>query len=192
MRIVVIVDMQNDFIDGALGTPEAKAIVPNVIDTLRNYEDRDTLVVFTKDTHYENYLETQEGQMLPTPHCISMTPGWSINKEISEYVDHARFYKLSTDNIIKGRFVKSTFGDPVLAEELRYLSNKYFIEEIIFMGVCTDICVISNALMAKSYCPETKILVDAACCAGSTPEKHNAALDVMESCQIYVINRNKE
>lgn len=199
MKIVVVVDMQNDFIDGVLGTPEAQAIVPVMVDRLHELDDGNTLLFFTKDTHFVNYLETQEGKNLPVAHCIEGTPGWSINKQISSYVDYgSNFLTYSTHDIRKSRVLKTTFGSLELAAVIRDLSHKCLaasnevpdvkIDEVILMGVCTDICVISNAMLLKAYCPETLITVDASCCAGVTPETHAAALTTMKSCQINVIN----
>ena len=187
MRIVVIVDTQNDFITGSLGTKEAQDMIPRMVDKLHEYENGDTLVLFTKDTHYEHYLTTQEGEKLPVEHCMVGTPGCSIAKEISELVDHGNFITYSTKDIIKGRICKETFGSIRLAEILERLAANCFLEEIVFMGLCTDICVVSNALIAKAYCPDIKISVDANCCAGTTPENHEAALKVMNSCQINII-----
>ena len=187
MKIVVIVDMQIDFVDGVLGTEEAKKIVPNITSRLR--ELKGSLVLFTKDTHYEDYLETQEGQNLPVPHCIYKTPGWSIVKDISSLVDYSNDYlSYSGANVVKGRFLKKTFGSIELAETLREIVKECQIDEITFMGVCTDICVVSNVLLAKAYCPETLITVDANCCAGTSPEAHKRALDTMTSCQVTVYN----
>lgn len=186
-KILIVVDMQKDFIDGALGSPEAVAIVPNVVRKLENTNMEETLVLFTKDTHGENYLETFEGKNLPVKHCIENTPGWCINKEISSVVE-GTYGRLtySSDKIINSRIYKNTFGSDDLREFL--LEHKDNIEEIEFVGLCTDICVISNALMARQTLPNTPIVVDASCCAGVTPEKHNAALEVMRSCQIEVVN----
>lgn len=199
MKIVVVVDMQNDFIDGALGSPEAQAIVPVMIDRLHELDDGDTLLFFTKDTHFANYFESQEGQNLPVAHCIEGTSGWSINKEISSYVDYgSNFLTYSTYDIRKSRLLKTTFGSIELAAVIRDLSHKCLaasnevpdtkIDEIILMGVCTDICVISNAMLLKAYCPEIPITVDASCCAGVTPESHKNALAAMKMCQINIIN----
>ena len=192
MKIIVVVDMQNDFIDGALGSPEAKAIVPVMVERLKELDDGKTVLFFTKDTHSKNYLETQEGKNLPVEHCIEGTTGWSINKQISSYADYgSKFFSYSTHDIRKGRVLKPTFGSLELANTIRGLvnDNPYIeIDEIILMGVCTDICVVSNALLLKAYCPETLITVDASCCAGVTPETHAAALTTMKSCQINVIN----
>lgn len=186
MKVLVVVDMQNDFIDGVLGTSEAQAIVPKVVDKIREYEGTDTLLVFTKDTHYENYLETQEGKNLPIPHCIQMTEGWQLNKQISSYAKKAKILTLHTCDIINSRIKKETFGSIKLMEILNENKNK--IDEIIFIGVCTDICVISNTIMAKAAAPEVLVTVDASCCAGVTPERHKIALEAMKACQINVIN----
>lgn len=188
MKVVVIVDMQNDFVTGKLGTPEAR----DMVETMKNriYElSNDTLVIFTKDTHNDFYLETQEGKNLPISHCIRGTLGWSIVKPISSIVDYGKnFMKVSTQEIINSRILKDTFGSLDLAELLRDFSKEYKIEEVTLMGVCTDICVISNALLLKTYLPETLITVDASCCAGTCPAKHAMALEVMKSCQVNVIN----
>lgn len=186
MKVLVVVDIQNDFIDGSLGTPEAQAIVPKVVEKIRNV-DRDTLVLLTKDTHGPDYLETLEGRMLPVEHCIEGTPGWSINKDISHAADYnPRGFRYSADDIVKSRIVKHTFGSDRLGAILKEWKKK--ITEVEFVGVCTDICVISNALMARQLLPNTTISVDASCCAGSTVEKHYAALSVMESCQIVIMD----
>ena len=187
MKVLLIVDMQNDFVTGCLGSPEAQAIVPVMEQRIKEYQG-DTLVVFTKDTHYDDYMDTQEGKNLPVPHCKFMTPGWSIVKPISSVVDWGNFMKLSTADIVNGRILKTTFGSIELAEIMRGLCTDSDVEEIVLMGVCTDICVVSNAMLLKAYCPETLITVDASCCAGVTPERHKAALETMKSCQINVIN----
>jgi len=187
MNTLVIVDMQNDFIDGSLGSPEAQAIVPRVVEKLNNIDMTDTLVLFTKDTHYDDYLDTFEGKMLPVKHCIENTPGWSINKEISSVVDNREGALTYSSKTIKhSRIYKNTFG----SDDLRdfFVKHKDEIDEIEFAGLCTDICVISNVLMARQEMPDKVITVDASCCAGVTPEKHRAALEVMKSCQINVIN----
>ena len=156
-KVLVVVDMQNDFIDGALGTKEAVAIVPGVKEKIENF---DGVVLFTRDTHETYYLDTQEGQKLPVPHCIRDTEGWPIDKE--------------------------TFGSTDLAGELVAMNEDNEIESITFVGLCTDICVISNALLAKASLPEVPIIVDAKCCAGVTPESHENALKAMEACQIQI------
>lgn len=186
MKVLVVVDMQYDFIDGSLGSAEAQAIVPRVVEKLKNIDKSNTLVLLTKDTHHNNYLETFEGHMLPVKHCIENTPGWSINKEISSIVDAEGVMRFSSDKIKNSRIYKNTFGSDDLREFL--LKNKHRIEEVEFVGLCTDICVISNVLMARQEMPDKVITVDASCCAGVTPEKHKAALEVMKSCQINVTN----
>ena len=186
MKLLVLVDLQHDFIDGALGTPEAQAIVPRVVEKINNYENKEnTLLLFTKDTHYDDYMDTLEGKMLPVPHCIENTPGWCINKEIASAAMHEGFLGYSSDEIINSRVYKNTFGSDVL--EKLIIEAKDEIDEIEMIGLCTDICVISNVLMARQKLPNTKITVDASCCAGVTPEKHKAALEVMKSCQFNVI-----
>lgn len=186
MKVLVIVDMQNDFIDGSLGSTEAQAIVPRVVEKLKNIDKGNTVVLFTKDTHYENYLETFEGKMLPVEHCIENTPGWSINKEISSIVDHTEgMIRFSSDKIKNSRIYKNTFGSDDLRDFLLQHKDKF--NEVEFVGLCTDICVISNVLMARQTMPDKVITVDASCCAGVTHEKHLAALEVMKSCQINVI-----
>ena len=190
MKVIVIVDMQYDFIDGALGSPEAQAVVPTMIKRLKEYEEEMPLVIFTKDTHKENYLETSEGKNLPVEHCIKGSNGWCIYKDIAALVDNGNFMRLVDNN---GRIEKPTFGSVELADILREIYAHSLLEgngstEFIFMGVCTDICVISNVLLTKACIPEAKITVDASCCAGVSPEKHAAALEVMKSCQINIIN----
>ncbi|MGN0241798.1 MAG: cysteine hydrolase family protein [Candidatus Weimeria sp.] len=171
-KIIVVIDMQNDFIDGSLGTKEAVNIVPAVVEKIKSYPEND--VFATRDTHPANYLETQEGKYLPVEHCIKGTDGWQIRKEIAELIPG--------DQI----FDKPTFGSVKLAEYLKGLSENEEIE-VELAGLCTDICVVSNALMLKAFMPEVKISVDPSCCAGVTPEKHRAALETMASCQIQLI-----
>ena len=170
-QILIIVDMQNDFIDGALGTKEAVAIVPKVEDKIRNFDGE---VFFTRDTHETWYLETQEGKNLPVPLCIRGTEGWQIRKEL----DALR----KTDPIDK-----ETFGSTDLAADLLALHEDEEIGSITLVGLCTDICVISNALLLKATFPEVPIYVDAACCAGVTKERKKNALKAMEACQIKVM-----
>ena len=170
-QILIVVDMQNDFIDGALGTKEAAAIVPKVEDKIRNFDGE---VFFTRDTHETWYLETQEGKNLPVPHCIRGAEGWQIRKEL----DALR----KTEPIDK-----ETFGSTDLAADLLALHEDEEIGSITLVGLCTDICVISNALLIKATLPEVPIYVDAACCAGVTPESHENALKAMETCQIKVM-----
>ena len=174
-KILIVVDMQNDFISMALGTKEAVNIVDNVVNKIISYPSNDIFV--TMDTHRGNYLETQEGKMLPVKHCIRDTEGWKLHPSIEQVINHSNIYR------------KSTFSSLSLPIILRNIANKGDIE-IEIIGLCTDICVISNALMIKAFIPEVKITVDASCCAGTTPEKHLAALEVMESCQINVVNKD--
>ena len=170
-KVLVVVDMQNDFIDGALGTKEAVAIVPGVKEKIENF---DGVILFTRDTHETYYLDTQEGKKLPVPHCIRDTEGWQIRSEL----DALR----KTEPIDK-----ETFGSTDLAGELVALNEDEEIGSITLVGLCTDICVISNALLIKASLPEVPICVDATCCAGVTPESHENALKAMEACQIRII-----
>ena len=175
MKILVVVDMQNDFIDGALGTAEAIKIVPNVAKKIENFYGA---VFYTKDTHFEDYLSTQEGKHLPIEHCIDKTYGHEVNPDIQAALDrHGAF-----------SFMKCTFGSEGLISHLKTAKRigTLDIDSIEFVGLCTDICVVSNALMAKAAFPETPIIVDATCCAGVTPETHKAALTTMKMCQIEV------
>ena len=186
MKIFIVVDCQNDFIDGVLGTPQAREIVPRVVDKINNYSNQEkTILLFTKDTHNSDYLDTLEGTMLPISHCIENTSGWSLNKEIKRAAKSNNFLKYSSDKIIKSRIYKNTFGSDVLREFLERFKDK--IESVEFCGLVTDCCLISNVLMARQALPNTEIIVDASCCAGTSPEKHLAALEVMKSCQINVI-----
>ena len=174
-KILIVVDMQNDFVSGSLGSPEAQAIVPNVVEKVKSWDGE---VVFTRDTHYDSYMDTLEGQKLPVPHCIVNTDGWHIIDELRDYACN-RY----PDIVCKGIINKTTFGCEDWAH--MYFGLEYEFE---LCGLCTDICVISNALALRMFYPNTKITVDASCCAGVTPEKHAAALEVMKSCQIDVIN----
>lgn len=169
-RILVVIDMQNDFIDGALGTPEALKIVEAVKAKIRSYPPE--AVFATMDTHEPNYLSTQEGKMLPVEHCIRGTEGWKIRPDVAALLAKATIFE------------KPTFGSLRLAKALGRWND---LEEIELVGLCTDICVVSNALMLKAYLPEITIRVDAKCCAGVTPEKHRAALETMRSCQIGIV-----
>ena len=171
-KILVVVDMQNDFIDGALGTAEALAIVENVKARIREYDPADVFV--TMDTHAPNYLETQEGRNLPVEHCIKGTKGWQIRSDIASLLPDWHIYE------------KPTFGSVALANDIAEIAAAEEIE-IEVLGLCTDICVVSNALMLKAYMPEVQISVDPSCCAGVTPESHEAALKTMQMCQIGVL-----
>lgn len=170
MKILVVVDMQNDFIDGALGSPEAVAIVPYVKSLIESFDGK---VYFTRDTHTENYMDTQEGKNLPVPHCIKGTQGWQIRDEL--------------DSLRKTQAIdKVTFGS---SELVNVLSDEKDVESITFIGLCTDICVISNVMITKAYFPEIPLIVDAKACAGVTPESHKTALDAMKMCQVKIINQ---
>lgn len=173
MRVLVVVDMQNDFIDGALGTKEAVAIIENVKNKIVQYREENQSVIFTRDTHNENYLKTREGKYLPVEHCIKETFGWKI-----------------TDRLPVGDGIvidKPTFGSIELVEHIKNLSGNSPLEGIEFIGLCTDICVISNAMICKAAFPETDIIVDSSCCAGVTPQSHQTALDAMKMCQIVIL-----
>lgn len=162
--------MQNDFINGALGTPEAQAIVPGVVDRMHDF---DGVVLATQDTHTEDYLKTQEGQKLPVEHCIRGTQGWELRPEIAA--------ELSTEPV-----EKPTFGSMDLIEEIRKLQEQEAIDSVTLIGLCTDICVISNAMLIKAAFPELAVRVEADLCAGVTPESHANALEAMKMCQIDV------
>ncbi|MGN0432753.1 MAG: cysteine hydrolase family protein [Lachnospiraceae bacterium] len=174
-RLLVVVDMQNDFIDGSLGTKEAQAIVPGVIERIKTFEGT---VLFTRDTHTKNYLQTAEGKKLPIEHCIKGTKGWELQADID-----------SLQKELKAPvFDKITFGSKGLAE---YISDNIVefggISSIVICGLCTDICVISNALLLKAYLPEIPIVIDSSICAGVTSQSHDNALKAMEMCQIEVV-----
>lgn len=191
VKILIVVDMQNDFIDGSLGTPEAQAIVSKVVEKIQNWRGE---VYATLDFHNQNYLNTIEGQKLPIKHCIEHTDGIRIQKEVFEALEKKGTYC----------FVKETFGSIRLFNRLKQekeingwgtttfgtfrLCDEAKISEIQLIGLCTDICVVSNALLAKAFFPEVPIIVDASCCAGTTPENHKAALQVMKCCQVDIIN----
>ena len=173
MRTLIVVDMQNDFIDGSLGTPEAVAIVPKVKAKIDEYLKTEDSIIFTQDTHYSNYLKTNEGKHLPIEHCIWGTDGWKIREE------------LKAENIADRVIEKNTFG----YSDWDSCTELFHVDKIEIVGLCTDICVITNALTIKSMYPDCEIVVDASCCAGTTLEKHEAALKIMESCQINIINK---
>ena len=170
MKVLAIIDMQKDFIDGALGTKEAVAIVPNVAARIKKARKDGETVVFTRDTHHEDYLSTQEGKNLPVPHCIAGTDGWQIDAALA--VEDAPI------------FDKPGFGSPALIEYLRSLPA---LEGVEFIGLCTDICVITNAMMTKGALPEVPLSVRADCCAGVTPQSHETALQAMRMCQISIV-----
>ena len=169
---LIVVDMQNDFIDGALGTKEAEAIVDRVAEKIRGFDGE---VIFTRDTHGEDYSQTQEGARLPVPHCIRGSVGWQIREGL---------VSIRPCTVID----KPTFGSAELGAMLAQRDLEEKIGEICVIGLCTDICVISNALLIKAFLPETPIVVDAACCAGVTPQSHRNALEAMKMCQITIAN----
>lgn len=173
-KILCVIDMQNDFINGALGTPEAQAIVPKVKEKIENL-DNDTLVVFTRDTHYSDYMETHEGKLLPVPHCIKSTDGWQINSSLTELFADAPVV-----------IDKPTFGSFDLMHQIEIMYPYQKIDEIEFVGLCTGICIISNALIARAFFPEVEIVVDRSCCACVSPESHINALEAMKLCQITI------
>ena len=171
---LVVIDMQKDFVDGALGTPEAQAIVEGVAARARDFEGT---VVFTRDTHEPNYLETQEGRNLPVTHCVRDTPGWELVPALKE-IRRAR------DAMV---FDKPTFGSVALVWWLAQQNDEQPIDSIEVIGLCTDICVVSNALLIKAHFPEIPVRCEAALCAGVTPAAHDAALSTMRSCQVEVL-----
>ena len=168
-RLLIVVDMQKDFIDGALGTAEAQAIVEPLVKLAGQYSQED--IIATRDTHPENYLDTQEGHNLPVVHCVKDTPGWQLDPRVQAAIGEAKIID------------KPTFGSWQLAEEVAKMAEKEELE-ITLCGLCTDICVVSNALLLKARLPETKVRVAASCCAGVTPATHAAALETMKMCQV--------
>ena len=192
-KVLVVVDMQNDFCgsEGVLTTPEAQAIVPKVAQYIRDHADKDTVLFFTRDTHDADYLNTQEGKKLPIPHCLKDTYGWELAPEMEEaiydtrdeYFDFDTYFPFVSDHIID----KPTFGSIDLQNLLYVLDEEDGVKEITLLGVCTDICVISNAMLAKATLPEATVRVVADCCAGVSPDRHNAALEAMDYCQIEIV-----
>ena len=169
--VLIVVDMQKDFIDGALGTAEAVAIVPKVVEKVRTFQGD---ILFTRDTHFENYMDTQEGKNLPVPHCIRGTEGWQICKELQPFAEAAPVMD------------KVTFGAMELGTVLQDMHAEGAISSIMFVGLCTDICVISNAILMKAFFPEVPVSVTADCCAGVTPQSHENALEAMKMCHITI------
>lgn len=178
IRILIVVDMQKDFVDGALGTPEAAAIVPAVTEKIRQYARRGDVILATRDTHRPEYLSTQEGRHLPVVHCVRDTPGWELCAAVAEALP-------GSARIID----KPTFGSAALAEAIGGYVREYGAENVHteLIGLCTDICVVSNALLLKAFYPEMPLAADSACCAGVTPASHEAALTTMKMCQIDII-----
>ena len=193
MKVLVVVDLQNDFIDGALGTPEAQAIVPNVAKYIEEHADPNTLVIFTKDTHEEDYMNTLEGKKLPVPHCIKGTAGHGINDSVfkayinvmKSYKDPYDIYPLADMNTL--RIEKPTFGSIELQNILYTINDIERVEEVTLMGLDTSICVLSNSILAKATLPEAEVNVVADCCACVSPESHKTALEAMKLCQINII-----
>lgn len=173
MKVLVVVDIQNDFVTGVLGTPEAQAMLPALLSKVEAF---DGAVWLTKDTHRSDYLDTQEGMYLPVEHCERASYGWEFVPELEALLG-------SVDGEVRV-FEKPTFGSVELAGALRELWVAAELDSVELVGVCTDICVVSNALLIKAMMPELPVLVDEKCCAGVTPEKHLAALEVMASCQV--------
>ena len=172
-RFLVVVDMQNDFVDGALGSQQAVEIVPAAVKKIKNFDGE---IFVTLDTHFDDYLETSEGKKLPVKHCIKKSNGWKLNKDIESALKNK-----------KCTFVeKNTFGSVKLPKLIEQAAGKEDLS-IELIGLCTDICVVSNALVLKASFPEVPISVDSACCAGVTNEKHEAALETMRSCQIDIL-----
>lgn len=172
-KFLVVVDMQKDFVDGALGTKEACAIVSAAVKKIKGFDGE---IFATFDTHFDNYMQTAEGRKLPVPHCIKGTEGWQLDKEIAAALAEKKYTpveKLTFGSVELPELIKKAAGDEEFAIEL--------------IGLCTDICVISNALVLKANFPEADIAVDEKCCAGVTPEKHNAAVETMRSCQIGIL-----
>lgn len=192
-KVLVIVDVQNDFCgaDGSLSTPEARQIVPLIADYIRTHADKDTVLVFTKDTHDVDYMFTQEGEHLPVAHCIKDTYGWELAPAIQEALYDVRdqydpcdtYFPYMANHVI----TKPTFGSLDFVNLLYALDDDYGIDEVTLMGLCTDICIFANSVLAKTTLPEIPVRVVADCCAGVTPESHQRALDAMKMLQIEII-----
>ncbi len=195
-NVFIVVDMQNDFVDGALGTPEAQAIVNKVADQIRARANKDTILLVTKDTHNTDYMETLEGKNLPVAHCIKNTHGWELAPAIQEAIYDTRdkyfgfdsYFPYVADHIV----CKPTFGSLDLVNLLYVIDDMTGtqpgeVAEITLMGLCTGICVLSNAMLAKATLPEVPVRVVADCCACVTPESHKTAIEAMKLCQIEII-----
>ncbi len=173
-RILIVVDMQNDFISGSLGSDMAKAIVSNVADKIAEYNHQEDLIICTQDTHFDDYLNTHEGKLLPVAHCIEGTDGWRIENDIEDALPlNAEFIE------------KSAFGSLPLVEKLLENADETTVFELV--GLCTDICVVSNAILVRTAFSENDVVVDSSCCAGTSEENHEAALRTMRNCHIKVI-----
>ena len=176
-NVLIVVDMQNDFISGALGSKEAETIVERVAEKVKAAGEEGALVIFTRDTHGEDYLTTEEGKNLPVPHCIEHTEGWQVSGRITSPQNSRSFDKYTFGSLALGNFLKELAVVP---------------ERVELVGLCTDICVLSNAVIAKAALPNAHIVVDAACCAGVTPESHDTALSAMKAIQVEVVNQGNE
>lgn len=177
-KILVVVDMQRDFIDGALGNAECQAVVQKVVDKINAFDGEE--IIYTMDTHSKNYLSTQEGHNLPVVHCVEFSNGWNLNDKVNEAIEAAEKRCAVTE------VRKPTFGSVNLANHLMFEHESEEDFEIEFVGVCTGICVISNAMLVKAFFTEAKVSVDASCCACVTPESHKTALEAMKMCQITI------
>ena len=178
MKTLIVIDMQNDFIDGSLGSKEAVEIVPAVKEKISEYRANGDEVIFTRDTHHEDYLNTNEGQYLPVVHCIENTSGWQLNRRVANALKKIENYEIIN---------KPTFGSDQLSGRIAAYCKPEEIESITLIGLCTDICVVSNAMLLKTAFMETEIRCIASCCAGVTPANHDAALATMKMCQVKVI-----
>jgi nicotinamidase-related amidase len=190
-KVLVIVDMQNDFVDGALGTAEAQVIAPKVADYIREHADKDTILLFTKDTHNMDYMETLEGKNLPVAHCIKDTTGWELAPVIAEALYDTRekydsfnsYFPYVSDHVIK----KPTFGSLDFQNLLYVIDSECPVKEITLMGLCTGICVLSNAILAKATLPDVPVRVVEDCCACVSPKSHETAIEAMKMCQIEIV-----
>ena len=182
MKVLIIIDMQNDFITGSLGTTEAQGIVNNIANRVKKSENE--MIIFTQDTHHDDYLATPEGKKLPVIHCIENTNGWEIHEEIINAWNQNK-NTVIIDDIKNNSFNKPVFGSIELVKFLENIKEK--ITEIEICGVCTDICVVSNAIMIKNTLPNIKISIDSKLCAGVTPQSHKEALNIMGMCQIDIM-----
>ena len=178
-KLLVVIDMQNDFIDGALGTKEAREIVSRAADKIAEHKGP---IFYTMDTHTEEYLNSAEGRKLPVKHCIKGSEGWKLNDRIKEAIEHSESFPDWTRE-----FEKPTFGSVTMAKELKEFVEEEIVDSVEIIGLCTDICVISNALLLKAYYPELMIAVDESCCAGVSYETHKNAIEAMRQCQIDIL-----
>ena len=173
MKVLIVVDMQNDFVTGALRNEDAIRIVPDVVKKVKSEKEKGTRILFTRDTHQQNYLSTEEGKNLPVEHCIEGTKGWEIIDELA--------------GLARETIDKPTFGSVELGNALQRINQEEEISEVELIGICTDICVISNALLSKAFLPDAHIKVCAACCAGVTEESHRTALEAMKACHVEIV-----